>query len=54
MRARKESVEFIERQFDRTEDSKEKYGKWHYGLHELKELMDFVYEQEPQSDEEKL
>lgn len=56
MRTREEVARFIEAQMD--DDSAAicvaKDSRVHYGLVELRWLMDFLYDGEPQTDEEKL
>ncbi len=47
MKLRKEVARFIEEQMDETQTK-------HYGWVELRELMDFVYEAQPNAHEEKL
>ena len=54
MKERKEVVKFINKQLDSCSDDawEAKEHKLHYGRHELKELMDFMYEEEPTCEEE--
>lgn len=55
MKTRIEVVEFLLEQlrFDWM-CGRPKHGRFHYGVQELRELLDFIYEQEPQTDKEKL
>lgn len=63
MKTREEVVRFISRQFDRAKSNRPEKGAfeykgrlvggaWHYGVLELRELMDFIYEGEPKSESE--
>lgn len=55
MRTREEAVKFVTKQFDDVNPTeRNKGGQVHYGLQELRDLMDFLYEQEPQSEAEQL
>lgn len=52
MKTREESVRFIEKQLHWTHEcSREKGKQHHYGLQELRELMDFIYETLPAENE---
>lgn len=48
MRSRAEAVALIERQLE-GEHSRDKPNTHHYGVQELRELMDFIYEGEPKT-----
>ena len=55
MKTRIEVVEFLREQLHwEWVCGRPKHGRHHYGAQELRELLDFIYEQEPQTDEEKL
>ena len=55
MKTRKEVVKFLDnRKFSTTTIFSSKRSRSHFGKQELKMLMDFIYEGEPQSDDEKL
>lgn len=57
MKTREEAVTFIHTQFDHgqgTITGRTKPSTHHYGLQELRELMDFIYEQEPAADNERI
>ena len=54
METREKAVRLIESQFIDQKVYREKGGGWHYGLQELRELMDFIYNSEPLNDKEKL
>jgi hypothetical protein len=59
MKARAEAVSLIKSQFDDwnspSRPSALKKGcLFHYGKQELRELLDFIYEGEPQSEDEKI
>jgi hypothetical protein len=48
MKTREAAARFIERQLHWTHKcSISKPSNWHYGLQELRELMDFIYESPP-------
>ena len=51
---REKVARFIECQFIEDDCSREKGGQWHYGLQDLRELMDFIYNSEPLNDKELL
>ena len=53
MKTRREFVEFITYQRDRN-NTREKGGAWHYGVVELRELADFLYDGPPTEHVEKL
>ena len=53
MRSREEVVQFIAGQFD-TGTTREKGDKCHYGLQELRELVDFIYGSPPMNREQEL
>ena len=45
MKTREEAARFIEKQLALTHNcTREKGSKGHYGMQELRELMDFIYE----------
>ena len=52
MKSRKETVDFICSQMhgENGGDAK-KSDRWHYGYGELRDLLDFIYESEPNEDE---
>ena len=52
VKSRENAITFIE-SYD-TNYSKNKKDGWHYGLIELRELLDFLYNSEPKTDKEKL
>ena len=54
MEAREKAARFIECQFIKDDCSRVKGHQWHYGLQDLRELMDFIYNSEPLNDKEKL
>lgn len=61
MKTRSEAARFIENQFEEMEwphnetaSGRQKAGSWHYGVQELRDLMDFIYESEPTSKEEEI
>ena len=54
MRTRKEVVELIGRQMDRGPARREKPTCWHYGIVELRELLDFIYGGPPENEDEEL
>jgi len=63
MKTRVEVAKFINYQLeeDFNKDSSEQYEckkekgrQWHYGIQELRELLDFIYEKEPETEEEKI
>lgn len=55
MKTRKETVEFIIKQFEDERDGiVEKPNTFHYGFVELRQLMDFIFEKEPENEEENL
>lgn len=57
MKSREEAVALIGRQFDINKgdgSDLEKGGCVHYGLQELRELMDFIYDERPSKSEEEL
>jgi len=54
MKDRAETVGFIHDQFNAEDSPEEKDGKWHYGYVELRALMDFIYEDEPNCENELL
>jgi hypothetical protein len=55
MKSRAEVVRFIKKQLSpHYKVSFEKPNCWHYGKQELRELMDFIYGQEPQSKDEEM
>ena len=51
---RAEIARFIEEQLDGNSPPEEKEDCWHYGKCELRDLLDFIFEAPPMSDEEKL
>jgi len=55
MKTRAEIARYIERQLDwRHKPKLEKGSKHHYGLQELRELLDFAFDSPPQTEEEKI
>ena len=57
MKTREEMARFVEHQFDmfgKYECQLPKGGCHHYGKQEVRELMDFIYGGEPQTDEQKI
>ena len=55
MKTREEVSQFIAQQMHvRYECSREKGEQYHYGLQELRELMDFIYDGTPTTDSEML
>jgi hypothetical protein len=55
MKARAEVVTFIQEQLDwKRESTKSKCSAHHYGRQDLRDLLDFIYGQVPQSDDELL
>lgn len=66
MKSREEAAKLIHKQmhweFDKPEAYKDLFWKdhdypmdqWHYGILELRELLDFIYEDKPKSKEEEL
>lgn len=57
MKTREEVARFVEAQFDWMsgyECKLNKGGCHHYGKQEVRELMDFIYGSEPQTDEQKV
>ena len=53
IRARNEGVKLIKNQLTR-DDKQRRYGYWHYGRVELRILLDFIYGEKPQTDDEKI
>ena len=53
MRSRAEAVDFIRRQF-KDGTKREKYGRHHYGVGELRDLLDFLYGGAPERDDARL
>ena len=50
---RQEVVSFIQDQFERRQEYyPRKDNRWHYGLVELKELLDFIYGGAPKNEKE--
>jgi hypothetical protein len=55
MRNRKDVALFVQKQLHYTYDcQREKSGRHHYGLQELRELLDFIYESTPKTLEENI
>ena len=55
MKTREEVARFVEKQMGgRYICSRNKNYAHHYGLQELRELMDFIYGEEPQNEEQKI
>ncbi len=56
MKTREEAARFVEDQMKlpQTQDNLNKDGATHYGYQELRSLFDFLYDCEPQSEEEKI
>jgi len=52
-RRRAEVVKLIKKQMEH-DRGLEKGGCWHYGTQELRELLDFIYNQEPRTKDEEL
>ena len=54
--SREEAARFIEYQFDESRNyhCRRPKGHVHYGLQELRELMDFIYGGEPKTEEENI
>ncbi len=53
MKSREEAVKFIESYDVNHLAGSRKHG-WHYGMMEVRALLDFLYNGEPKTDEEKL
>ncbi len=53
MKTRKEVAKFINDGVPEGE-VREKDTCWHYGMQEIRELMDFIYEGKPESDDENI
>lgn len=55
MRTRAEAVALIREQLHEDYDPPiTEKGCWHYGRYELRKLLDFIYDGEPKSDNEKI
>ena len=55
MQTRKNVVRFIQNQLnDNLIDFEAKHDRWHYGLEELRKLLDFIYEEMPNCRQEEL
>lgn len=57
MKTREEVARFVEHQFDSYGGYECKLSEkhcWHYGKQEVRELMDFIFEGAPVSDEQKI
>lgn len=55
MKSRSEAVALIEKQLRAThEPTREKGRKYHYGRQELRELLDFIYDSKPRSEDEEI
>ena len=55
MKSREEAVKLIILQMkEESPNSHPMKGCWHYGFTDLRELLDFIYEGEPKTEEEKL
>jgi hypothetical protein len=52
MKPRKEAVELIQRQLNNEKITDNNKTCWHYGVCELRELLDFIYESTPTENEE--
>jgi len=52
MKTRKEVVELVQKQLTGMFDSNLNKYAWHYGIVELRELLDFIYEGPPETEEE--
>lgn len=53
MQSREKVCRFIENQF-KEDDCSLKKNAWHYGLQDLRELLDFIYGGKPKIDKNKL
>lgn len=53
MKTREESARFVEELMNHATDNPKKFA-WHFGRIEVRELFDFIYDGEPQSEKEKL
>lgn len=54
IRSREDTARFIEKQFDGETDARKRKGNAiHYGAAELRELMDFIYQEPPSRHAEK-
>ena len=55
MKSRKDVAKFISNQFESdVYEDLEKGNRFHYGRQELKQLMDYIYNSEPNNEDEKL
>ena len=62
IRSRVAVARFVERQlgynifkrFEKSHTSREKSGKHHYGKQELRDLLDYIYKEEPQTRNQQL
>ena len=54
MKARIQAVEFIVKQLTYETEASSNKSQHHYGREELKELLDFIYEGKPETEEEKI
>jgi len=56
MKTREEAARFFENQMDASykSDLDSKHGAWHYGLQEMKNLLDYLYEGTPANKDEKI
>lgn len=54
MKTRKEAAEYINAMIDNEPDYTLKGGRHHWGMHEFRNIMDFIYDGEPSCKEEKL
>ena len=54
LKTREEVAAFINDQFSKAYVCSREKGAWHYGRQDLRVLMDFLYDGEPLSDEQKI
>ena len=55
MKQREEAARFVERQlFGDADTKRDKNRRHHYGVQELRDLMDFIYGGEPEADGHKI
>lgn len=59
MMTREQAVAFITHQMVWLDDGpkpgrREKFGSWHYGVQDLRELLDAIYGGEPENDQQRL
>ena len=60
MKTREEVARFVEHQFNSdcacklNKGSEPAFSSWHYGRQDVRELLDFIFEGEPTTDQEKI